>query len=327
MEFIESFRHKLKQSRNHSFEDLALEAFQFQAINNRIYNQYIQKLNINPIKVDSIEKIPFLPIEFFKTHEIKSSQLDTEITFLSSGTTLKKRSQHHLDDLDFYLDHSTKIFESHYTAIEDLTIIAVLPSYLEQGDSSLIAMVDHFIKKSNHTISGYYLQSPDEIEEKINTLDSRDKVLVIGVSYALLDLAEKGTNLKNCIVMETGGMKGRRKEMIREELHSELCKGLNVNAIHSEYGMTELMSQAYSKGFGLFSENNSLKIMVRDINDPLSYVGVGRTGGLNVIDLGNIFSCCFVETKDIGRKHENGEFEVLGRFDNSDLRGCNLMLV
>ncbi len=328
MEFIERFRHDIKAASDSDFESLALSAFKFQAEQNQCYKSYLSNLKIDVNNINSLIEIPFLPIEFFKSHHVVSSDTPIAKTFKSSGTTSTGRSKHHLDRLNFYLEHSTRIFESCYGPLNDFAILALLPSYLEQGDSSLIAMIDHFITLTKSEFSGYYLQIPEQVQQAANKARATGKkVIVFGVSYALLDLAESGVDLSGCIVMETGGMKGRRKEMIRTDLHHMLCKGLNVDRIHSEYGMTELLSQTYSTKNGEFHEKFYQKVLIRDINDPFSYVGVGKTGGINVIDLGNIFSCCFVETKDIGRKRENGDFEVLGRFDNSDLRGCNLMLV
>ncbi len=300
----------------------------FQYNHNLVYKTYVEALSIQVNNVDSLSKIPFLPIEFFKNHQVISSDFKAHKEFMSSGTTGISRSIHYLDDLQFYHNHTLSIFTKHFNKLlEEYCIIAVLPSYLEQGNSSLITMVDHFIQSSHNPKSGYYLEDHENIESVVKSVHRDGKTpLIIGVTYALLRLAEVKTDLEGCLVLETGGMKGRRKEIIREELHQLLKDGLNLSRIGSEYGMTELLSQAYSDSNGTFMENIWLKVLIRDTDDPFSYVREKKTGGVNVIDLANIQSCCFIETKDLGRKTTSETFEILGRFDNSDIRGCNLLV-
>ncbi len=332
---------------NKDFEDIALQIFNYQANNNKIYNQYLKYLNINYNEIVSLKKIPFLPIELFKTHVITTGnevfKTNNYKQFKSSGTTASAKSKlqklnissiansrsiHYVKDLSLYEKSFCKGFEYFYGNIEDYVILALLPSYLEQNDSSLVYMVDKLIELSNNNESGFYLNNLDELAEKINNLiKTKQKAILIGVSFALLDLVEKHQFVENeIIVMETGGMKGRRKELIRTELHKILKNSLKVEKIHSEYGMTELLSQAYSTGNEVFETPNWLKILIRDTNDPFSYLANGKTGGINVIDLANLHSCAFIETKDLGKIVNNNKFEILGRFDNSDIRGCNLLL-
>ena len=309
------------------FNTLALDVFKFQFENNKVYRSFCDLLYKHPSDVTTVEDIPFLPIEFFKTREILSSKEKPVISFSSSGTTGSVTSKHHVTDLSIYEESYLSGFKQFYDNVEDYVVLALLPSYLEREGSSLIYMVDDLIKKSNHPESGFYLNNLDEINEKLIALDqSGKKVLLIGVSFALLDLIEKHQfQLNNTIVMETGGMKGRRKEMIRPELHQLLKDGFGVSEIHSEYGMTELLSQAYSKGNGVFECPPWMKVFTRDTEDPLSIQKVNKTGGINVIDLANINSCSFIATQDLGKKYEDDSFEILGRFDHSDIRGCNLM--
>ena len=311
------------------FEKLALEVFQFQAQHNAVYKQFIKLLKVNPLAVDSVRKIPFLPIEFFKSHKILSSTTKIEETFLSSGTTGQAQSKHFVTDISVYEESFTKGFEYFYGSIEEYTVLALLPSYLERNGSSLIYMANDFIEKSNNPKSGFYLNNLEELRKNLQELDKNNqKVLLIGVSFALLDLVETYKfNLKNTIIMETGGMKGRRKELIREELHQILKEGFGVSEIHSEYGMTELLSQGYSKGNGIFGCPPWMKILTRDPEDALTILPEGKSGGINVIDLANINSCSFIATQDLGKTYANGTFEVLGRFDNSDIRGCNLLVL
>jgi hypothetical protein len=283
-----------------------------------------------------LQQIPFLPIQFFKSHEVISSTNPVQETFTSSGTTGMITSKHLVTDVTLYEQSYRNAFSQFYGNIEDYAVLALLPSYLERKGSSLIYMVNDLIQLSNNTNSGFYLHNYDELTSKLIELDSEGQnVLLIGVTYALLDLIEQQNfQLQNTIVIETGGMKGKRKEIIREELHEILCKGFGVSNIHSEYGMTELLSQAYSLGNGIFECPNWMQILIRDTEDALSYVSTGKTGGINVIDLANINSCSFIATQDLGKKYPNnhasrqtGSFEVLGRFDNSDIRGCNLMVI
>jgi len=311
------------------FEKVSIEIFKFQATNNRVYKSFLIYLKVDINKVKKVNQIPFLPILFFKSHKVISSQSKIEQFFLSSGTTGMQQSKHYVTDASLYEYSFKKGFENFYGNIEDYTVLALLPSYLEREGSSLIYMVDSLIKESKKIDSGFYLHNLDELAKKLKSLDkSKEKVLLIGVSYALLDLIEKyHFNLKNTIVMETGGMKGRRKEMIREELHQILRDGFGVQHIHSEYGMTELLSQAYSKGNGIFECPPWMKIIIRDTEDALTLLPTGKSGGINVIDLANVNSCSFIATQDLGKTYANNTFEVLGRFDNSDIRGCNLMIM
>lgn len=309
------------------FEQLALEIFQFQARECAVYSDFIRYLKVDINMVKSIGEIPFLPIQFFKTHNVITNQSRVQQVFLSSGTG-GIQSQHFVTDISIYEESYRRGFAHFYGNIEDYIVLALLPNYLERDGSSLIYMVDDLIKKSNNTESGFFLKNTSKMSKIIQNHSKNDKkLLVLGISYALLDLAETHQfDLKNAIVMETGGMKGRRKEMIREELHKALCDGFGVSKIHSEYGMTELLSQAYSKGNGIFECPPWLKILIRDTEDALTLLPNGKTGGINVIDLANINSCSFIATQDLGKKTTETSFEVLGRFDNSDIRGCNLLI-
>jgi phenylacetate-coenzyme A ligase PaaK-like adenylate-forming protein len=311
------------------FENLALEVFQHQALNCLVYSSYLNELGIEPKSIIHFRQIPFLPIQFFKTHQIVSSADEIDKIFLSSGTTGNVQSKHYVSDLNVYKLSYIKGFEHFYGDIKDYTILALLPGYMEREGSSLIYMVDDLIKKSKSSDSGFYLNDLENLSNKLIKLNKRNKkVLLIGVSYALLDLVRKFEfDLKNTIIMETGGMKGKRKEMIREELHKRLSMGFGVDKIHSEYGMTELLSQAYSKGNGHFETPPWMRIVVRDPEDPLTLLPPTKTGGLNIVDLANINSCSFIATQDLGKINANGTFELMGRFDNSDIRGCNLMVI
>lgn len=316
-------------SSEQDFNKITLEVFRFQYDNNPVYRKFSDLLNIDPRQVKTLDKIPFLPIDFFKSHTVLSSKDEIQKTFTSSGTTGAKTSKHHVTDLSIYEQSFNLGFQRFYGDIKDYVVLALLPSYLEREGSSLIYMAQHLIEKSGHSDSGFYLNNLSELQSKLISLDNQgQKVLLIGVSFALLDLAENFQfNLKNTIIMETGGMKGRRKEMIREELHHILKKGFGVSAIHSEYGMTELLSQAYSFGNGIFECPPWMKILIRDPEDAQSYLKTNSTGGINVIDLANINSCSFIATQDLGKKAENNSIEIMGRFDNSDIRGCNLMVL
>jgi len=311
------------------FEKITLKVFRHQYDNNLVYQNFCNLLKKNKMNVKSIAEIPFLPIQFFKSHDVISSTDPVQITFTSSGTTGTNTSRHLVTDLNYYEESFRLGFSQFYGNIEDYVVLALLPSYLEREGSSLIYMVEDLIERSNQPESGFYLHNYDELTEKLIALDnSGQNVILIGVTYALLDLIEQQNfQLKNTIIMETGGMKGKRKEIIREELHDILCKGFGVSKIHSEYGMTELLSQAYSLGDGIFECPPWMEILIRDTEDALSYVSEGKTGGINVIDLANFNSCSFIATQDLGKKYPNHSFEVLGRFDNSDIRGCNLMVL
>lgn len=309
------------------FEKCAIDIFKYQAKNCIVYRDFLNLLNTDVESISNVLDIPFLPIQFFKSHKIVSNYNQVEQIFLSSGTT-GDQSQHLVTDLAMYEESYRRGFAQFYGNIEDYIVLALLPSYLEREGSSLIYMVDDLIKKSKNKESGFFLENTPKLIEIMKKLMINDKkLLILGVSYALLDLVELHQfNLKGAIVMETGGMKGRRKEMIREELHLALTKGFGVDKIHSEYGMTELLSQGYSHGDGIFECPSWMKILIRDTEDPLSLLSNGRTGGVNVIDLANINSCSFIATQDLGKKYDNGTFEILGRFDNSDIRGCNLLI-
>ncbi|MCF6213304.1 MAG: acyl transferase [Flavobacteriaceae bacterium] len=311
------------------FENAALSVFKFQVRNNAVYKLFLECLGCLPEKVATIKDIPFLPIQFFKTHKVLSDKKSVQETFLSSGTTGLQQSKHFVSDLSLYEKSYLKGFSHFYGHITDYTVLALLPSYLERKNSSLIYMVSDLIKKSGRPESGFYLNNLEDLSKTLIELDQKGgKVLLIGVSFALLDLIEKYQfKLKNTIVMETGGMKGRRKELVREALHQQLCKGFGVRKIHSEYGMTELLSQGYSKGNGLFKTPPWMKILIRDTEDALTILPYGETGGINVIDLANVNSCSFIASQDLGKTYNGGSFEILGRFDNSDIRGCNLMVV
>lgn len=311
------------------FEKLTLKVFRHQYDNNIVYKNFCDLLKKDKSNVKSLLDIPFLPIQFFKSHDIISSREAIQETFTSSGTTGMQTSNHFVTDVSIYEQSYRNAFSEFYGNIENYCVLALLPSYLEREGSSLIYMIDDLIKSSNHPDSGFYLNNLNELAIKLAELDkSGQNVILIGVTYALLDLIELHQfELKNTIVMETGGMKGKRKEIIREELHEILCQGFGVPVIHSEYGMTELLSQAYSLGNGIFECPPWMQILIRDTEDALSYIDYGKTGGVNVIDLANINSCSFIATQDLGKKYPNHSFEVLGRFDNSDIRGCNLMVL
>jgi hypothetical protein len=326
--FIKRFQ-LFKIHSNSDFEQKALEIFKFQAAHNKVYGEFLNHLNCNVLNVKTISEIPFLPIQFFKSHQIISSNHKIEEVFLSSGTTGMQQSKHFVSNLALYEESFRKGFKHFYGNIEDYTVLALLPSYLERNGSSLIYMVQDLIVQSKNPKSGFYLDNLDELTKTLIEEDKKaKKVLLIGVSFALLDLVEKQQfQLKNTIIMETGGMKGRRKELIREELHQILTEGFGVEKIHSEYGMTELLSQGYSKGDGIFECPPWMKILTRDTEDALTILPEGKSGGINVIDFANINSCSFIATQDLGKTYKNGTFEVLGRFDNSDIRGCNLLLM
>ena len=313
----------------HQFRDMALKIFKFQFENNPVYRSFCDLLYQHPSAIKSIEEIPFLPIEFFKSHEILSSKNIISQTFTSSGTTGRLTSKHHVTDITMYIESFRQGFNYFYGNVEEYTILALLPNYLEREGSSLIYMVNDLIKSSKQPESGFYLHNLSELKDTLLQLESQGKkTLLIGVSFALLDLIEQYQfNLKNTLIMETGGMKGQRKELIREELHQLLKKGFGVPKIHSEYGMTELLSQAYSKGHSKFKTPPWMHLFTRDTEDALTILPHGKTGGLNIIDLANINSCAFIATQDLGRLSNDGSFEVLGRFDMSDIRGCNLMVL
>ena len=324
MKNIKSFLNNLGKISKSTFDNHAIELFKFQARYNLVYKAYLESLNFDPNNVDKIDQIPFLPIEFFKHHTVKTNDWEDEIVFESSGTTQIITSKHHLPDLDFYHSHARKIFENKFGGLDGKSIFALLPSYLERGGSSLVSMVDSFIKSTSSKRSGFYLDNTTELID--NIAKSEEEIFLFGVTFALLNLAENfDVDLCHVTVIETGGMKGRRDEITKEELYEVLKSRLGISKIYSEYGMTELLSQAYGKD-GRFPQSSTMRIIIRDINDPFTSVKEGKTGGINIIDLANAHSCSFIETKDLGRINQDKKFEVLGRFDNSDLRGCNLLV-
>lgn len=335
-------------SSEEEFQHLAMEIFRYQLKTNAVYNKYFSHLGPGIETIKSIEQIPFLPIEMFREHMVITGNMTPQLTFESSGTTGQKTSKHFVVSEEIYRQSFLKGFKNNYGDPKDLCILALLPSYLERENSSLVYMMDHLIKMSSHKDSGFYLDNLEVLNAVLQSRrDDGYPTLLIGVSFALLDLAEKFplSLSDNIIVMETGGMKGRRKEMIREELHAVLKKAFSLDAIHSEYGMTELLSQAYSNGAGISDPSNStkaadsvktstrfypppwMKVLTRDMYDPLTLLPFGQSGGINIIDLANIYSTSFIATSDLGMVYEDGSFELTGRFDQADIRGCNLMVV
>ncbi len=322
-----------------SFDRLALDVFRFQAAYNRIYADYLTHLRCDPEQVTALHEIPFLPVSFFKSHKIVTGpDAIAARVFESSGTTGSETSRHYVSDTDLYERLSVRIFERSYGPLPGFHILALLPSYLERNNSSLVYMVQHFMKLSGSPFSGFYLDDFEALNRKlagIRQADDGRKILLIGVTFALLDWADyfeksapAGEGLPDITVMETGGMKGRRREMLRREVHDLLGQKLGIGAVHSEYGMTEMVSQAYARKEGVFRYSDSMKVLIRDITDPFSIRTDGQTGGINIVDLGNLGSCSFIETSDIGRADAgSGTFEILGRLDNSDIRGCNLLYI
>lgn len=311
------------------FNQTCLDIFQLQYQTIAVYQRFVDALNVKPEQVKHYLQIPFLPISFFKTHAIIEDEAFADVVFTSSGTTGTVNSKHFVQDVYIYEQSYRNAFARFYGDIESTCVLALLPNYLERGGSSLIYMVEDLIKLSKNTNSGFFLNEHAQLKETLVQLQqSKTKTILIGVTYALLDFVEHFTiNFPELVVMETGGMKGRRKEMVREELHQQLTQGFGVAKIHSEYGMTELLSQAYSYGDGIFTCPPWVKIIARDPNDPLTLLDAGKSGGLNIIDLANVNSCSFIATQDLGKTYSDGSFEVLGRFDNTDIRGCNLMVV
>jgi len=311
-------------SSENEFNDLACKTFRYQYKNNIVYKGFVDLIKTNVNKVEHYTQIPFLPVSFFKSHQIISGNATIETIFYSSGTTKTGSSKHHVADLEIYRQSMLQSFNYSYGKISDYSIFALLPSYSNNKNSSLLYMINQFIQQSGN-VGGFYLDNTDDLLSDIEIAKKNKKVVLIGVAYALLDLADKyQPNLQDVIVIETGGMKGRRKELTKKELHGVLKKSFNVNQIGSEYGMTELLSQAWSKKNGLFECPPWLKILTRDCTDPLQLI-TKKTGGINCIDLANIHSCSFIATQDLG-KIQGNQFEVLGRFDNADLRGCNLLV-
>lgn len=324
-----SFQQKLFESEQIDFEAAALQLFKFQYHHNAIYRKYCQLIGIQKESVTSLSTIPFLPISFFKSHHLKTTYFEAEETFNSSGTSSSQTSKHFVKDIQLYEKSFEQAFEHFYGKINHYRILALLPSYLERKGSSLVYMADYLIKKSGYTESGFFLNNLSELNSTLNKLaQTNQKVLLIGVSFGLLDFVESFESIENTklIVMETGGMKGRRKELVRKELHELLKLGFKTQSIHSEYGMTELLSQAYSKGKGKFETPPWMRISIRKQDDPFSIADTGETGGINIIDLANIYSCAFIQTDDLGRLDSKNAFEVLGRFDAAEVRGCNLLI-
>lgn len=306
------------------FARVALEVYQYQKENCQVYGEYIH--NLGRPEPKSIQEIPFLPISFFKTHKVVCSDHQEQVLFKSSGTG-GERSKHFVIDTSLYENSFNAIYDYQIGDPKDQVILALLPNYIEQGESSLVYMVDHLIKRSDSELSGFFLENHEDLISNYKKAVAEGKEIVIfGVSYALLDLAELKPDLSKAIIIETGGMKGRRKELSKQELHQALKDGFNCTSISSEYGMTELLSQSYSNSDGKFDQPAWMRVLIRDVNDPLSYVREGKSGGINIIDIANLNSCSFIATQDLG-KLTGSQFEILGRFDNSDIRGCNLLVV
>ena len=329
MQFSKNYKNKVFSVSASTFEEKALELFHYQAKYTPVYKEFLDYLNVGPISVKCLEDIPFLPIEFFKSHKIICNGLATKKVFESSGTTGMSTSKHFFNDVDFYLENCRRVFNQFYGDIEQYTVFALLPSYIERGTSSLTAMASDFISKSHSSLSGFYLDDFKKLIRSIKkSIEANEKVLLLGVTFALLDLAEQFPNdFSSVVIMETGGMKGRREEMTRTEVHGILKNAFSVKHIHSEYGMTELNSQAYSRGGGVFDTVPWMNIQLRDLNDPLSSSSKQKSGAINIIDLANVDSCAFLSTQDLGRSVADGKYEILGRIDNSDIRGCNLLVV
>ncbi len=309
-----------------TFNQQALQIFQYQYNNNVVYKRWVDALKVDVDSVNNLLQIPFLPIQFFKTCEVITGSFAPEAVFESSGTTQQTTSKHFVKDVSIYIKSFTTAFEKQYGPVEDYCFLGLLPSYLERSGSSLVTMVDHFIKRSKSPLSNFYLHNLQDLKNVLHQLQqTKQPTILIGVTFALLDFAEHySMPLTNTIVMETGGMKGRRKELIRNEVHEILKRSFNQQQIHSEYGMTELLSQAYAKGDGVFAAPNWMKVLIRDEEDPLTITNTGR-GLINVIDLANINSCSFIATDDVGVLNTDGTFKVTGRLDNSDIRGCSLL--
>ncbi|MDR1113443.1 MAG: acyltransferase [Bacteroidales bacterium] len=311
-----------------SFIDKTLQLFEYQYFNNIIYRQYCDLLRCNPDNVAGIEELPFLPISFFKTHKIVSGTFNPQTVFFSSGTTSMQTSKHYIKDLSLYEQSFTESFYHFYGSIEDYTFLALLPNYQENPNSSLIYMIDKMMQLSASPYNGYFLDNHQTLLDRLLQLKTaKHKVILFGVSYALLDFAEHyRLSFPELIVFETGGMKGRRKELVKEELHAILTAAFGVSKIHSEYGMCELLSQAYSNGGNIFYTPPKMKFLLRDERNPLVHSTILDTGLINVIDLANEHSCAFIATEDLGRRHRDGGMEILGRMDSADVRGCNLLI-
>ena len=333
MQFVKEFKDTLFETNQANFEQKALALFRFQAVANPLYASYLRHLRCSPEQVSHLAEIPFLPIEFFKSHSIQSTQQPAQMVFESSGTTGQVPSRHLVADTALYQAVSRRIFEQHYGALSGYHFLALLPAYLERQHSSLVYMINHFIEQAASPFSGYYLYDYPALIRQVENLQKHNsekrKIMLWGVTFALLDLAEAyRLDWQDVEVVETGGMKGRRQELTRAELHGLLKERLGVERVGAEYGMTELLSQAYASAEGVFEEPFSMRIYLRELNDPFSlHREPERSGAINIIDLANVDSCAFIESKDIGRLLPDGRFEVLGRMDNSDIRGCSLLAV
>ncbi len=310
------------------FNQHCLDTYRFQSQHCKVYRDYIRLLGKDKTSIRHFSDIPFMPIEFFKTQQVIADGMNAEVTFSSSGTTGMVTSKHLVADVDVYEQTFRRIFADFYGPLSDIAVLALLPSYLERNGSSLIYMVDDLMKQSKQPESNYFLYNHQELYDTLILLKNKGtKTILFGVTYALLDFIENyAFEFPELIIMETGGMKGKRKEMVKQEIHQLLEKAFAVNGIHSEYGMTELLSQGYSAGKGIFRLPKWMKILIRDTNDPLSLIPPHKTGGINVIDLANRYSCSFIATQDLGKVYQDGSFEILGRFDQSDIRGCNLLV-
>lgn len=325
-----AFKHQIFNLQNEQhFNESALALFRFQYHNNEVYRQFVDAVGVSIQQVYHIDQIPFLPIQFFKSHRVVTGDFLPEAIFESSGTSTTVNSRHFVADVSLYERSFAAGLKYFYGDMSEYAVFALLPSYLERGNSSLVYMVEKMLLHSNRQMGGFYLNELDTLQQQLLQAQQKGlKIMLIGVTFALLNMLEKyPVKIPDAIIIETGGMKGRRKEMIRSELHEILCKGFGVNYIHSEYGMTELLSQAWSKEEGRFYTPQWMKVMIADTNDPFSFLPSGRTGGINVIDLANIHSCAFIATQDLGRMYDDNSFEVLGRFDYSDIRGCSLLTV
>ncbi len=310
------------------FLELAIETFRFQVDNVPVYQKFVKYLGVNVSSVNRLEQIPFMPISLFKTHKVLANDLTEELVFTSSGTTGMQTSKHYVAYADWYQQSYRMGFELAFGSPKQYCILALLPSYLERGGSSLVYMVEDLIQSSHHPSSGFYLNQYDQLAHTIIQLEQQKQpTLLIGVSYALLDLIERHQFKLNYIkIIETGGMKGQRKELIKEEFYTNLKEGFGVSTIYSEYGMTELLSQAYSNADGMYNCPPWMQVLIRDVNDPFHYMPESKSGGINIIDLANRYSCSFLATQDLGQINADGSFGVLGRFDHSDIRGCNLLV-
>ena len=324
----QGIKETLRSGEKLEFEKAAMDLYQIQYAHNPVYQQWCKYVKGSLDQVKALEDIPFLPIDFFKQEQLSIFKSKAPLYFRSSGTGGYGQSKHAAYDPDFYDLRTQRIFEASYGPIQGLCVLALLPAYLEREGSSLVRMAQHFINLSSDLDSGFYLHDLKALAEKLSSKQAEGKkVLLLGVSFALWDLAEQfPQDLSGQIIMETGGMKGRRKELIRSDLHQIFKDAFQVEAIHSEYGMTELFSQAYSPGAGRFYPPDSMRVYCREMEDPFSRAAYGKTGGLNIIDLANLDSCAFIESQDLGRCYEDASFEVLGRFDRAEVRGCNLMI-